>query len=137
MRLQITPACENVKIEPVGMWRIVRRDLTPLMVASEDGKTIYEEGRDFNRVKCPALRTWADWTAEPTVGIPPKIMGPAIELTPDSHQKRPEAAGELFPRLPHLRRPGRNLHGRPQGLRVDGAPTRPTPSRCGMLPATS
>ena len=25
MRLQITPACENVKIEPVGMWRIVRR----------------------------------------------------------------------------------------------------------------
>lgn len=87
MRLQITPACENVKIEPVGMWRIVRRDLTPLMVASEDGKTIYEEGRDFNRVKCPALRTGADWTAEPTVGIPPKIMGPAIELTPDSRIK--------------------------------------------------
>ncbi|MCW8129073.1 MAG: hypothetical protein KIS92_01700 [Planctomycetota bacterium] len=50
VRAQILPRdakIENVKIELAGTLMIVRRPLVPLTVTSEDGQTVYEEGKDF------------------------------------------------------------------------------------------
>ena len=87
MRVQIMMPCEDIQIEPVGMSQIVRRELTPLTVTSEDGKAVYVEGQDFKAVKDPVLLTAPDWSAAPTMVAVPRIMGPAIELTDGSRIK--------------------------------------------------
>ncbi|HTL53662.1 MAG TPA: hypothetical protein VL860_13890 [Planctomycetota bacterium] len=45
----------DVKIESAGLLLIVRRALVPLTVTSEDGKTTYEEGKDFEKIIDPCL----------------------------------------------------------------------------------
>lgn len=52
------PNYESVKIEPAGAVEILRRDALPLKVTSEDGKTAYEEGKDFKKLVDPKL--WAE-----------------------------------------------------------------------------
>ena len=44
---------DDCKIEPGGFINIIRRDDLPLKVTSEDGKTTYEEGKDFSKVEDP------------------------------------------------------------------------------------
>ena len=46
---------DDVKIQPGGFINIVRRDDVPLTVTSEDGKTVYTEGKDFAQVADPKL----------------------------------------------------------------------------------
>ncbi|MGD0091897.1 MAG: hypothetical protein ABSE73_18440 [Planctomycetota bacterium] len=46
---------DDVKIEPGGFVNVIRRDSLPLTITSEDGKTTYEEGKDFSAVKDPKL----------------------------------------------------------------------------------
>jgi len=45
----------DLKIESAGLLLIVRRQLVPLTVTSEDGKTVYEEGKDFEKIIDPCL----------------------------------------------------------------------------------
>lgn len=50
VRLRLRPGAaklENLKLELAGTLLLARRPLIPLTVASEDGKTVYEEGKDF------------------------------------------------------------------------------------------
>ena len=42
---------DDVRIEPAGFFSVVRRPGCPLKVASADGKTEYEEGKDFSKVE--------------------------------------------------------------------------------------
>lgn len=49
-------AVSDLKIVSAGLLLIVRRDLVPLTVTSEDGKTVYEEGRDFEKIVDPCLK---------------------------------------------------------------------------------
>ena len=44
---------DDCKIEPGGFINIIRRDDLPLTITSEDGKTKYEEGKDFSKVEDP------------------------------------------------------------------------------------
>lgn len=70
---------DDVAIEPMGLTNVLRRDGCPLVVTSDDGKTTYEEGRDFEPV------------ADPRLGRVPydgqyafDHDGPPIRLTPNS-----------------------------------------------------
>ncbi len=87
MRLQIMAPCADIKIEPIGAMNMVRRELTPLVVTSEDGKTVYAEGKDYKPFHDPNLMTAPDWTDQPTPGAAPKLLGPAMELTDNSSIK--------------------------------------------------
>ena len=37
---------DDMRIEEIGLANVIRRPGTPITVTSEDGKTIYEEGKD-------------------------------------------------------------------------------------------
>ena len=45
----------DVRIEPGGFVNVIRRPSLPLTVTSEDGKTVYAEGKDFSEVEDPKL----------------------------------------------------------------------------------
>lgn len=47
----------DLKIEPAGLIMVLRRQLCPVKVTSADGKTVYEEGKDFARILDPKLAT--------------------------------------------------------------------------------
>lgn len=46
---------DDVSIEPMGLTNVLRREGCPLVVTSDDGKTTYQEGRDFEPVADPKL----------------------------------------------------------------------------------
>ena len=46
---------DDARIEPAGLVNVLRRDGTPVRVASEDGKTVYAEGKDFEKIVDPKL----------------------------------------------------------------------------------
>ncbi len=80
---------DDLKIEPAGLANILRRECTPLVVKSADGKTVYEEGRDFEKVADPRLgmSPMPDFmSALPHPGGSYDIWhkGPAIKLTAGS-----------------------------------------------------
>jgi hypothetical protein len=105
MRVQIMVACQDLKIEPVGALRLIRRELVPLKVTSEDGQTVYEEGKDFKPFVDPNLTprgrgagtrprasssgpaTQAASQSRPVRQGQAIGMGPALELTDDSRIK--------------------------------------------------
>lgn len=68
---------DDVRLEPAGLVNLLRRDGAPLKVTSEDGKTVYEEGRDYAPISDPKMGTvpWAGgytvWHEQPTASIPP------------------------------------------------------------------
>jgi hypothetical protein len=41
---------DSVRVEEVGLLNVLRRPGTPITVRSDSGKTVYEEGRDYERV---------------------------------------------------------------------------------------
>ena len=47
---------DDVRFTPVGLINVIRRARTPVKVTSADGKTTYEEGRDFERIEDPNFR---------------------------------------------------------------------------------
>lgn len=55
VKITIRGDVQNLKIEPAGLLGIVRRDLVPLKVTSEDGQTVYKEGVDFKPVSDPKM----------------------------------------------------------------------------------
>lgn len=80
LNIQVDGAVEDLSIEPTGLLMVLRRDLTPLVVTSEDGKTVYEEGRDFEPVRDPVI---ASSEGEMTMDHD----APVIVLTPQSRIK--------------------------------------------------
>lgn len=61
----------DLKIEPAGFMNIIRRENLPLSITSEDGKTVYEEGKDFAKVVDPGLApSVSGWHTPPVVAIP-------------------------------------------------------------------
>jgi hypothetical protein len=46
---------DDLQLEEQGLVNVLRREGCPLKVASEDGKTVYEEGKDFQPVRDPKL----------------------------------------------------------------------------------
>jgi hypothetical protein len=66
----------DVTIEPGGLVNLIRRDSGPLKVTSADGKTVYEEGKDFAGAKDPKLGNtlfpgcYQIWYAGPTMTLP-------------------------------------------------------------------
>ena len=41
---------DDLRLEEAGLVNVLRRPGTPLVVTSEDGRTVYEEGKDFEKV---------------------------------------------------------------------------------------
>jgi hypothetical protein len=50
-----THKIEDLKIEPAGLLLFLNRASVPLTVTSEDGKTVYEAGKDFKPFEDPCL----------------------------------------------------------------------------------
>ena len=70
---------DDVEIVPAGLLNVLRRDTAPLTVTSDDGNTIYVEGKDFKPVVDPFI---ADF---PNTGeMDSAHQGPLIERTADS-----------------------------------------------------
>ena len=63
---------DGLELEEVGLVNVLRRPGTPLTVKGEANGTIYEEGRDYERVEDPQLNCRFEH------------QGPAIELTSES-----------------------------------------------------
>jgi hypothetical protein len=66
----------DVALEPGGLVNVIRRPSLPLTITSEDGKTVYSEGKDFSTVQDPKLGHdpnpgyFTYWHEPPTVTIP-------------------------------------------------------------------
>ena len=94
IRVVLSPGrggARNVTIEPAGMLLILRRDLIPLTVTSEDGRTEYVEGRDFKEVKDPVLQV------RPFPGdFPIDHPAPLVELTRRSRIREGERLSVSF-----------------------------------------
>lgn len=67
---------DDVAIAPLGLTNILRRDGCPFVVKSADGRTTYEEGRDFEPVADPKLGR-VPWAGEYSFAH----EGPPIRLT--------------------------------------------------------
>lgn len=67
---------DDLKLEPGGFVNLIRREAAPLKLTSEDGKTIYEEGKDVAPVKDPKMGNvkWPGlydyWYEPPTITVP-------------------------------------------------------------------
>ena len=67
---------DGLKMEPLGFVNVIRRDACPVKLRSPDGKTVYAEGRDVDRIVDPKLGherwpgTFASWHTPPTITIP-------------------------------------------------------------------
>jgi hypothetical protein len=63
-------------VEPAGLVNVIRRPSLPLTVTSEDGATVYTEGRDFAEIRDPKLGNdpnpgyFTYWHDAPEVAIP-------------------------------------------------------------------
>ncbi|MGO8750296.1 MAG: hypothetical protein ACLQNE_30495, partial [Thermoguttaceae bacterium] len=68
---------DDVRLEPGGLVNVVRRDGAPLRATSEDGRTRYIEGQDFQKALDPKLGTipypggFTAWHEPPVVTLPP------------------------------------------------------------------
>jgi hypothetical protein len=73
---------DELRLEELALVNVLRRDGCPLVVASADGKTVYEEGKDFLPVRDPKLGQ------VPYAGqFSFAHAGPVLRLTPDSRIK--------------------------------------------------
>jgi hypothetical protein len=67
---------DDIKIEPAGFVNILRRAGTPISIKSEDGKTIFTEGKDFDKIVDPKMGTipyagsYTAWHDQPVIRIP-------------------------------------------------------------------
>ena len=100
---------DDLSLEELSLVNVLRREGCPLNVASEDGKTVYAEGKDYLPVRDPKMG------AEGGSPFNFHHAGATIQLTETSAIKEGEPARELVsPRL-HKRIPGDLLPERPQG----------------------
>ncbi len=66
----------DVRLEPGGLVNLIRRPSLPLIITSEDGRTVYFEGQDFSEVQDPKLGHdpnsgyFTYWHRPPVVTIP-------------------------------------------------------------------
>jgi hypothetical protein len=66
---------DDVRVEPAGLVNVLRRPGAPLLVAGADGKTAYDEGKDFEAIKDPKLGMvpyaggYSVWHEAPPVAI--------------------------------------------------------------------
>ncbi|MEW6355889.1 MAG: hypothetical protein AB1696_06175 [Planctomycetota bacterium] len=67
---------DDLTIEELALVNVLRRPGTPITVQSDDGKTIYEEGKDYERIEDPKL----NFSHPPKDGLP-------ITLTANSRIK--------------------------------------------------
>jgi hypothetical protein len=73
---------DDLGFEELSLVNVLRRDGCPLVVASEDGKTVYEEGKDFLAVRDAKLGT------DPYAGeYKYRHAGPTLQLTENSRIK--------------------------------------------------
>jgi len=67
---------DDVRIEPAGLVNVIRREGTPFIITSEDGKIVYAEGKDFDGAVDPQLGNiaWAGdynvWHEAPIMTVP-------------------------------------------------------------------
>ena len=67
---------DDAKVEQAGFVNVLRRDGTPFTVKSEDGTTVFAEGRDFENIVDPKLGNdpypgcYTAWHVPPVVRIP-------------------------------------------------------------------
>jgi hypothetical protein len=67
---------DDVSIEPAGFVNLIRREGAPLAVKSEDGKTVFTEGKDFENIIDPKMGTipypggYTAWHEHPVIRIP-------------------------------------------------------------------
>ncbi len=60
---------DDLQLEEVGLRCVLRRPGTPLKVTSEDGQTVYEEGKDFEEIADPKLRDFRGDHEDPPIRI--------------------------------------------------------------------
>jgi len=70
---------DDMRIEELGLVNVLRRPGTPVRVKSDGSDTVYEEGRDFEKIADPRMRA-----------SDPLHEGPPIRLTADSRIKDAE-----------------------------------------------
>lgn len=59
---------DDLTIEEIGLVNVLRRPGCPVAVESEDG-TVYEEGRDYERIVDPQLHPWIAYHDQPPVRL--------------------------------------------------------------------
>ena len=68
---------DDLKIEPAGFVNLIRRAGAPFKITSDDGKTVYEENKDFANATDPLLGNvdvrgiYRPWHKAPEITIPP------------------------------------------------------------------
>ena len=68
---------DDIRLEPGGFVNLIRRPGIKFQITSEDGKTVYREGRDFAAAvdpklgNMPFLGSFQTWYAGPEVAVPP------------------------------------------------------------------
>lgn len=85
---------DDVSIEPAGLLNVLRRELTPLKVTSQDRKTAYQECADFKYVqdsKLGVAPTRGDFMVVSRGTYDIWHEGPSIELTANSRIKDGDA----------------------------------------------
>jgi hypothetical protein len=59
---------DDLKIEEIGLVNVLRRPGCPVSVRGEDG-TVYEEGRDYQKIADPNLHPWQPWHEQPPIKL--------------------------------------------------------------------
>lgn len=86
---------DDVSVEEVGLRNVVRRDGCPLSVTSEDGRTVYTEGRDFAAVSDPKLLDFGERPDLPLVLTPDSRIPPDARLLVSWYQASRVAGGQI------------------------------------------
>jgi hypothetical protein len=59
---------DDLKIEEIGLVNVLRRPGCPVVVKGEDG-TVYEEGKDFEKIADPRLHPWIPYHEQPPIRL--------------------------------------------------------------------
>ena len=60
---------DDVRVDEIGLVNVLRRPGCPLTVKSDDGGTVYEEGRDFDKIVDPQLSPWHAFHEAPAIHL--------------------------------------------------------------------
>jgi hypothetical protein len=61
---------DDMRIEEIGLVNVLRRPGCPVVVKGED-MTVYEEGRDYQRIVDPQLHPWVPYHEQPPIKLAP------------------------------------------------------------------
>jgi hypothetical protein len=61
---------DSVRVEEVGLLNVLRRPGTPVTIRADEGDTVYEEGRDYDRIVDPQLNFRFDHEGPPLRLLP-------------------------------------------------------------------